>query len=310
MIAFIIRRLIWIAVTMVAVSMLTFGMIFATGDPAVLLVPTRKNQPPDPAQVERVRKERGLDKPFPVQYVAYLGRLLQGDMGYSYHLRRPVSQVLFEKFPNTALLAGLIIIVALLIGLPLGTISALKRNTLLDRSILVFNTLMIALPSFLLALMLIYVVAFQWQLLPFGGHGTVKHLIMPVLSVAVPCAAGYAIFLRTNLLNQVTADYVRTAHAKGLLPRVVVTRHILRNALIPVVTLVSLDMAFLLTGIVLVETVFSYPGIGAQVLAAVQNKDIPVIMGSVFFGALLIGVGNLLADIIAAQLDPRIRLGS
>lgn len=306
---FVARRLLWLVLTMLGVSMLTFGLIFLRGDPALLLVPTKPGQQPDPVIVERVRKERGLDKPVPVQYATYLGRLAQGDMGYSYYLRRPVREVLFEKFPNTALLAVLIVIASLLIGLPLGIIAALRRNSLIDRAIVVYNTVAVAVPSFFLALLLIFFIAYKWQLLPFGGMGDPRHLIMPVLSVALPSAAAYAIFLRTSMLNQVRTDYARTASAKGLRPRVVATRHMLRNALIPLVTLISIDFAYLLTGIVLVEQVFGYPGIGSQVLIAVRNKDIPVVMGSVFFGALLIGVGNLIADLVAARLDPRITLG-
>jgi peptide/nickel transport system permease protein len=308
MIPFIARRLMWIAVSMLVVSMLTFGLIFATGDPAVMLVPTRNNQPPDPALVERARRDRGLDQPLPIQYLTYVGRLVQGDMGYSFYLRRPVNQVLFEKLPNTALLAGLILLTSMAIGVPLGMLSALRRNTIIDRGILFFNTVMIAIPSFFLALMLIYFIAFELKLLPFSGSGSVRHFIMPVLSVAIPNAAAYAILLRTNLLNQVASDYARTAHAKGLHARVVAFRHLLPNALIPVVTLASLDLAYLLTGVVLVEQIFGFPGIGSQVLKALASKDIPVIMGSVFYGALLIGVGNLIADLLTARLDPRIVL--
>jgi len=309
MIPYILRRLVWIMVTMLCVSMLTFGLIFATGDPALLLVSTHNNQPPDPAQVERVRRERGLDRPLPIQYANYVWRLVQGDMGYSFYLRRPVSQVLFEKLPNTALLAGLILLSSMALGVPLGMLAAIKRNSLIDRAILVFNTVVIAIPSFFLALLLIYFIAFQLKLLPFSGSGSIRHLIMPVLSVAVPSAAGYAIFLRTNMLTQVSSDYARTARAKGLHERTIAFRHMLPNALIPVVTLASLDFAYLLTGVVLVEQIFGYPGIGSAVLKALSGKDIPVIMGSVFYGALLIGVGNLIADLITARLDPRIKLG-
>ena len=308
MIQYVVRRLLWILLTMVCVSMLTFGLIFFTGDPAVMLTPTRKGQAPAPEMVERVRREHGLDKPLVIQYGQYLWRLAQGDMGYSYYLRRPITEVMFEKFPNTALLAGLILLVAISVGIPLGIVAALRRNTIVDQVILVFSTIAIAVPSFILALVLIYFVSFRLKLLPFSGHGTVRHLILPVISVAAPSSAGYAIFLRTNLLNQLGADYVRTAYSKGLATRVVAYRHMLPNALIPVVTLGSIDLAYLLTGVVLVETVFGYPGIGAQVLAAVTRKDIPVVMASVFDGALLIGFGNLIADLLTAWLDPRIKL--
>jgi peptide/nickel transport system permease protein len=164
-------------------------------------------------------------------------------------------------------------------------------------------------PSFFLALIFIYVFAFQLKWLPFGGIDSPKHLIMPVFAVAIPMSVGYALFLRTNMLNAAGAEYSRTARSKGLGRWRVNFKHVLPNALIPVVTLASLDMAFLLTGIVLIERVFSIPGIGLQVLTATQQRDIPVVMGSVFFGALLIAAGNLIADILVARLDPRIRLG-
>lgn len=307
--AYIIRRLLWIAVTMVGVSLLTFVLIFASGDPAEMLAPQRAGQEPDPAAVAAVRQAYGLDQPLPVQYGRYMGKLLTGDMGYSYYFRRPVRELLLQKFGATALLAGVIMVVAVLVGIPTGMLAALRRNSLLDRAITVYAALVLAVPSFLLALVLIYFLAFQLRWFPIGGYGSWRHMVLPVLSVALPTSMAYAIFLRTNMLSTVTADYVRTAQAKGLVDRVVALRHILPNALLPVVTLASIDLAYLLTGIVLVETVFQYPGIGLQVWQATQQKDIPVIMGSVFFGALLIGLGNLLADLLAARLDPRIRLG-
>jgi peptide/nickel transport system permease protein len=168
--------------------------------------------------------------------------------------------------------------------------------------------LWISLPTFLLGLLLIYVFAFKLRWFPIGGYGTLRHLVLPTLSVALPWSAWYAIILRSNMLDAKGSDYVRTGYAKGLSQQVVTLRHILPNAVLPVVTMASMDLAGLLTGIALVEYIFSWPGIGWQALQAARTKDIPVIMGSVFFGALMIGLGNLLADVINAWLDPRVRL--
>lgn len=308
MMKYLLRRLFFILITLLAVTALTYVLIFASGDPALMLAPHKPGLDPSPEVVAAIRKQYNLDQPLPVQYVTYLSQLAQGQLGDSYFFRRPVRDLLFEKFPNTLLLAVLIMAAAMAIGLPLGMIAAIYRNTPVDRFIIAGCTLAIALPSFFLALLLIYFIAFRARLLPIGGHGTPAHLILPVLSVALPLAAGYVLFLRSNVLNQVSAEYARTARAKGLLPRLVATRHILPNALIPVVTLAGLDLAYLLTGVVLVEQVFNYPGIGLQVLTAVRNRDIPVVMGSVLMAALLVGFGNLIADLIVARLDPRIRL--
>ena len=306
---YILRRLFFILITLLAVTALSYGLIFAAGDPAMMLAPHKPGMDPNPEVVEAVRKRYNLDKPLPIQYLSYLAQLAQGELGDSYYFRRPVRELLFEKFPNTLLLAALIMGVAMLIGLPLGMVAAIYRNTIIDRIIITFCTLTIALPSFFLALLFIYFVAFRMRLLPITGYGTPAHLVLPVLSVAVPMAAGYILFLRSNVLNQTSSEYARTARAKGLLARVVAVRHILPNALIPVVTMAGLDLAYLLTGVVLVESVFNYPGIGLQVLTAVTNLDVPVVMGSVLMASLLVGFGNLIADLIVARLDPRIRLG-
>jgi len=306
---YLLRRLFFVVVTMLAVSTLTYGLIFASGDPAVMLAPHKPGVEPDPRVIAAIRKRYNLDQPVPIQFLSYIGQVLQGELGESYYYRRPVRELLFEKFPNTLILAITIMVVALTIGLPLGMVAAIKRNTWVDRAIITSCTLMIAVPAFFLALILIYFIAFRMRLLPLSGYGTPLHLILPVLSVALPTAAAYTIFLRSNVLNQVSSEYARTARAKGLANTRVAVKHVLPNALIPVVTLASLDFAYLLTGVVLVESVFNYPGIGLQVLQAVNNRDVPVIMGSVFVGTLLIGLGNLIADLIVARLDPRIRVG-
>jgi peptide/nickel transport system permease protein len=187
-------------------------------------------------------------------------------------------------------------------------VAALKNNSLIDRGVLLFQLVMISLPSFFLGLLLMYALAHRLGLFPIGGYGTWRHLVLPTLSVALPWSGWYAIFLRSSLLEVISADYVRTAYAKGLSRPVIAWRHMLRNAILPVVTMLGMDMATLLMGIALVEYIFNWPGIGWQTLRAAQHFDVPMIMGSVLLGAVLIGLANLGVDFVYTWLDPRVRL--
>lgn len=303
---YIIRRLLWTVLTLFGVSLITFILVFAgPTDPANALVGDKALG----VSIEHVRQQYGLDQPIYMQYLNYMGNLLRGDLGDSYYFKRPVLTTLWEKFPATALLAVSIIVVAIAFGVPMGTLAALKHGTALDRGLMIFQLLTISLPTFFLGLLLIYVFAFRLNLFPVGGHGKLSHLILPTVAVALPWSAWYAIFLRSNILDVTGTDYVRTAYAKGLKQHIVVLRHILRNALMPVLTMVGMDMAALMTGIALVEYIFNWPGIGWQTLQAAQHLDVPLIMGSVLFAALLIGLANLMVDLIYTWLDPRVRLG-
>ncbi|MGL4609337.1 MAG: ABC transporter permease [Trueperaceae bacterium] len=306
------KRLLWVIMVLLFSSIVTFLLIFASpGSPAAMLSPIRPGQEDMfPEIIAAIEEKYGLNKPIHVQYWRYVSNIAKGDLGESFYYKRPVSEVLFSKLPATILLAAAIMLVAILVGIPMGIIMAARNNTVVDRSLLTFGAVLISLPGFLLALILVYVVAFQWKLLPSSGLGSARHLILPALAGGLPTAVGYAIVLRTNMLTMFGEDYVRTAKAKGLRSRQVIFRHLIPNAILPVVTLASIDMATLLTGVVLLEQVFSWPGLGFVTLKAVQAKDIPVVMGSVLIAALLIGVGNLIADIIAARLDPRVRLDS
>lgn len=310
MIQFLIRRLVWIVITMLVVSLITFVLVFTTGDPAAALTPVKPGTTPTQAQIEHTRQVYGLDKPIPIQYAIYMSKVLRGDFGDSYYYRKPVLTLLLTKLPTTALLAVSIVLVALLLGIPIGVLSAYRRNSLVDRIFIVLNTLLIATPGFFLALMLLFYFGFVLKWFPLGGTGSLRHFVLPVMSIALPAAAGYAILLRTNILNMLGTEYARAARAKGLGHMRVIFKHVLPNALIPVVTVASLDLAILLTGIVLIEQIFGIPGIGQQIYQAVISRDIPLVMGSVFFGALLIGFGGLVADLIVSRLDPRIQLSS
>jgi peptide/nickel transport system permease protein len=305
MLRYIIQRLAWMAILLAGVSALTFLLVFAMpGDPALALVGGRASKD----SIEQVRKQYSLDQPIQVQYARYMGRLLRGDLGDSYYSRQPVAKALLTRFPATAMLAGSIILVAVAIGIPLGIIGALKSNSPIDRGLMIAQLLAISMPSFLFGLLLLYLFAFQFKLLPVGGYGSLKQLILPTLSVALPWSGWYAIILRSNMLEAISNDYVRTAYAKGLSQRSAALRHMLPNAILPVITMVGMDLAGLLTGIALVEYIFNWPGIGWQTLQAAQRLDVPMIMGSVLFGALIIGLANLAVDLLYTMIDPRVRL--
>jgi len=302
---YIIRRLLWTLITLFGVSLLTFLLIFAgPTDPARALVGDKATG----VSIDHIRQQFGLDQPLYVQYINYMSHVLRGDLGDSYYFHQPVTKTLFSKLPATALLAVSIMVVAALIAIPLGVLAALKHGTLIDRGVMIFQLLSISLPTFFMGLLLIYFFAFKLKWLPVGGYGTFRHLILPTLAVAVPWSAWYTTVLRSTMLDAISADYVRTAYAKGLKTPLIALRHMLRNALLPVVTMLGVDMASLLTGIVLVERVFSWPGIGFSTLQAAQHLDVPVIMGSVLFGAVLIGGANLLVDLLYTWLDPRVQL--
>jgi peptide/nickel transport system permease protein len=305
MLGYILRRVLWIVITLWGVSLLTFGVLFAgPKDAAQALSGARAGA----ASVEMLRQQLGLDRPVHEQYLTYLGGLVRGDLGESYYFKRPVADALLERFPATAQLALAIFVLAVALGLPLGVVSAMRRGGLLDRTLMVTGLVAISIPSFLFGLLLLYFFAFRLKLFPVGGYGSFAHLILPALTVALPWAAWYGIVLRSNMLDTVALDFARTAAAKGLNPWVIAWRHLLPNALLSVVTMLGMDLAGLLTGLALVEYIFGWPGIGWQALQAAQRFDVPMIMGSVLFGALLIGVANLLVDLVYGLLDPRVRM--
>src|SRR5215212_5495876 len=264
MLAYLLRRLIWIAITLWAVSVLTFGMLFAGPADAARALSGARAQA---ASVEMLRQRLGLDRPVHEQYVAYLGGLVRGDLGESYYFKRPVADALRERFPATAQLALTIFVLAVALGIPLGVVSAVRRGGALDRV-----------------------------------------LVLSALTVALPWAAWYGIVLRSNMLDTLSLDYARTASAKGLGPWIIAWRHLLPNALLSVVTMLGMDLAVLLTGLALVEYIFGWPGIGWQALQAAQRFDVPMVMGSVLFGSLLIGLANLIVDLVYGWLDPRVRV--
>jgi peptide/nickel transport system permease protein len=245
-----------------------------------------------------------------VQYVRYLGRAIQGDLGNSTRDKRPVLQAVIQRLPATIELAVVGLFVELAIGAPLGILAALRPGSWIDQVATIMALIGISIPQFALGLVALYLFGYVIPIFPLGGYGTLHHLILPALVLGVGGSAFYSRVLRNSVLDVVNEDYIRTAHSKGLTPRRVLFHHILRNALIPVVTLAGLDLALLLGGVVVIEAVFGWPGIGLQAWSAIRNQDTPMIMGTVLFAASAVVFINLLVDVLYIALDPTVRLTS
>jgi peptide/nickel transport system permease protein len=258
--------------------------------------------------VQRIRVQWGLDQPLPVQYVRYLGRALQGDLGQSTRDKRPVLQAVFERLPATIQLALAGLFIELLVGVPLGILAATRPGSWIDQLATLVALVGISIPQFALGLVALYVFGFLIPIFPLGGYGTPLHLVLPALVLGIGGTAFYSRILRNSILEVTGEDYVRTARAKGLSPRMVLTRHVLRNALMPVVTLAGLDLATLLGGVVVIEAVFGWPGIGLQAWNAIRNQDTPMIMGTVLFASVAVVFLNLFVDVLYIAIDPRVRL--
>lgn len=287
--------------------MLVFSIIrFIPGDPARAIAGVHAS----PQYIEQVRKELLLDEGLHIQYFVYMGNLLQGDMGRSTFTRRPVTVELMQRFPNTLLLAASAMVIASFIGLSAGIISATRRYSLFDNVSMLAALVGVAAPVFWLGVMFQLLFSVQLGWLPSGGIGTWKHLVLPALTLGLATAALIARITRSSMLEVLRQDYITTARSKGLIERVVIYKHALKNALIPVVTVMGLQFGTLLGGAVLTETVFSWPGIGRLMVDSILARDYPVVQGAVLLLAVFFVLINLVVDIIYAFLDPRITYGT
>jgi peptide/nickel transport system permease protein len=303
--AYLLRRLLGTVGVIFLVASATFVLIFLMpGDAARMYAGPRAPE----ETVQRIRVLWGLDQPLPVQYVRYLGRAIQGDLGQSTRDKRPVLKAVFERLPATIQLALAGLCVELLLGIPLGILAATRPGSWVDQLATIVALFGISIPQFALGLVALYVFGFLIPIFPLGGYGTPLHLVLPALVLGVGGTAFYSRVLRNSILEVTGEDYVRTARAKGLSPRKVLTRHILRNALMPVVTLAGLDLATLLGGVVVIEAVFGWPGIGLQAWNAIRNQDTPMIMGTVLFASIAVVFLNLFVDVLYIAIDPRVRL--
>jgi ABC-type dipeptide/oligopeptide/nickel transport system permease component len=304
---YLIRRFLWMIVVLFFVSVITFLLAFAVpGDPAKAIAGTHAT----PAILARIRHDLGLDKSILTQYGLYLWHLLHGNLGYSYQTQLPVLTSIVQRFPATVMVAFFGIFFELLIGIPIGITSALKQYSLRDRAFTVFNLLALAAPSFWLGLLLLYFLAFKLPIFPLGGYNGFFdpiYGILPGLTLGLGGAAWYSRMLRSSMLDILNSDYVKAARAKGLPERTVVWRHIMRNAWSPIITLLGMDVGWFLGGVLIIEVVFGVPGIGQQAWLAIQNQDLPMIMGTVQFAALLVVISNLVVDVGYTWLDPRVR---
>lgn len=298
-------RLAWALVILLGTTFITFAIVFVVpGDPARVVAGPRA----DAATIASVRRELGLDRSLPAQYGRYLWRLARGDLGRSYANRQPVATTLARRLPATATLAVAGLAVAIVIGLVIGILTAPVAGTWMDRAVLVGSLTVLSAPVFWLGMIALYWIGFRWRLVPLGGAGTVRHLVLPALVLGVGSGLYYARLLHTNLQGVLRLDYIRAARARGVGPLRLYTVHALRNAALPLLTLIGLDFAALMNGVVLTETVFHWPGIGRLAFDAVLALDVPVIMGTVLLSAALVVVTNLAVDLLYRLVDPRITL--
>jgi ABC-type dipeptide/oligopeptide/nickel transport system permease component len=301
--AFIVRRLALSIPTLFGVLVVVFLLLYvAPGDPVQEMVGERA----DPETIARLRKELHLDEPLLKQFTLYTGGVLRGDFGNSYITQRPIIQDIRERFPKTLLLAGSAMLLASILGITLGVLSARNPGGWFDRLGLGVAYLGISFPVYWVGLILILVFAVILKWLPPSGYGGIKYLILPALALGSRSIAFLARVTRSSMLDVLGGDFVRTARAKGLKERVVVVRHALRNALIPIITVLGLDFGYYLTGSILTETIFSWPGLGRYVVNAITRRDLPAIQGSVLFLSVVFVLVNLLTDLAYAKADPRV----
>lgn len=293
---------------LVGVATIVFVLMFLVpGDPARLLM----GQHGDERTLENIRREMGLDKPVYIQYLRFIGRLARGDFGTSYRQKRPVADIIRERFPATAKLAVASMFIAVFFGIGAGIIAALYRNRVWDWVVMTLSLTGISIPVFWLGMMMILLFASSLGWLPVGGYGNsgdFRHILLPALSLSLISIGYISRMMRSSMLEVIGKDFIRTARAKGLSERAVILRHALRNAFIPVITIIGINFASLLGGAVATETVFAWPGLGRATVDAIRVRDLPVVEGCVIFLAFFFVLVNLLVDLSYAWLDPRIRL--
>jgi peptide/nickel transport system permease protein len=298
-----VRRLTLSGVAMFGVITLVFVLLHASGDPATLLV----GQDATPEDIDRIRRAYGLDQPLSVQYARFVARVVRGDLGFSYRQGLPVAELIVERLRATFELALAGLAVAVGMGVPLGIVAAGRRGSGADTAAMTLALLGTSIPSFWLGLLLIIVFGVQLGWLPVSGYGTAWHLLMPAFVLGGFYAAQVSRLTRTSLLEVLAQDHIRTARAKGLSPRAVLLKHVLRNAALPVLTVVGLDFGRMLGGAVIVETIFAWPGMGRLAVQAVLGRDFPVVQGAVMMGAAVFLAVNLAIDLLYGFVDPRLR---
>ena len=305
MLKYALKRFVLAIVVALTVSVATFTLLNFATDPAQAIA----GEDAEPEVVQQIREQYGLDRPLPVQYAAWIGGLSQGDFGDSYHWKRPVAELIAQHAPVTIKLALLAVLVTIVVALPLGIIAALRPNTIIDRIALSTAVAAQAIPNFWLGLMCIILFAVKLRLLPVSGDETLWHFVMPAFVLGTSSVPAVMRLTRTGLLDVMGSDYIRTARSKGFRGMRLLLRHALRNALLPVVSVLAIQLGHKLGGSVIVESVFAINGLGRLALHSILGGDIPTVQMLVFVFALTFVLLTLLADLLNGWLDPRVRLG-
>ncbi|OOY11177.1 glutathione ABC transporter permease GsiC [Thioclava marina] len=305
MLAYLIRRLIQAALILLGVSFITFFLLFVLPADPVRQIAGRSATP---ETVANIRHQLGLDQPFVAQYWRYLTGLFQGDMGRSYLQKTEVATLITARLPATLLLMLGAIVAELVMGLTLGIVAAIRRGGALDQSLMITSFVAVSAPQFVVGLLLLYVFAVKLSWFPIGGYGSFSNLVLPALTLGIMGSGWYSRMMRSSMIDVLRSDYIRTARAKGLRRARVLALHAMPNAILPIIAMIGIDIGIFMSGIVVVESVFGWPGIGQLAWQAIQRVDIPIIMGVTLVSACAIVLGNLLADLITPFIDPRIKL--
>jgi len=303
--AYVLRRLAAALLILLGVSFVTFLLLYILpADPARQIA----GRAASPETVANIRAQLGLDRPFLVQYGRYLAGLLHGDLGRSYLQRSEVAELIRSRLPASLVLLVAAIFAEVSLGLSMGVTAALRRGRPLDQALMVMSFVCVSAPQFVVGILLLYVFAVQLGWFPIGGYGRPEHVVLPALTLGLLGAGWYSRMMRSSMLDVLHQDFVRTARANGLGRGRVLVRHVLPNAILPVIAMIGIDIGLFMSGIVVVESVFGWPGVGQLAWQAIQRVDLPIIMGVTLVSAVFIVLGNLLADMIAPLIDPRIKL--
>ena len=305
MAAYLVRRLLQTALILLGVSAITFALLYLLPADPVRQIAGRSATP---ETVENIRRQLGLDQPFIVQYWRYLSGLVQGDLGRSYLQRSEVSTLIAARLPASLLLMVGAIGCELLLGLTMGIVAAVRRGSVADQTMMVASFVGVSAPQFVVGLLLLYFFSVRLGWFPIGGYGTWQHMVLPSVALGILGAGWYSRMMRSSMIDVLRQDYVRTARAKGLARGTILFRHALPNAVLPIIAMIGIDIGLFMSGIVVIESVFGWPGIGQLAWQAIQRIDIPIIMGVTLVSACAIVIGNLLADLVTPFIDPRIRL--
>ena len=304
MIRFIAKRAAFALISLAILSVTIFLLMRVAGDPAVLLAAPNAT----PEELAEVRVRLGLDQPLAVQYFSYIGNILRGDFGQSFYYGAPVMELYLSRLPSSLYLATVALAFSLLVGVPVGVLSAIRAGGAWDRAARIFAMLGLALPSFWLGLVFILVFSVNFQWLPSSGSGTSLHVILPAITLGWYFTAAHMRLTRSSMLDVMGSEYIKLARLKGLPEWMVIGKHALRNALIPLVTLAGINLVQMVNASVVVEAIFAWPGIGRLLFEGVSSRDFPVVQGIVIMGGLMVVSVNLLVDVLYAVIDPRIKL--